>query len=116
MNRAIPVVLLAGILASGSVLAGGRHHHHGSRLSLGFHFGVPLGYHYSPWYYHPAPVYYYPAPVVVQQPAPPVYTERSDVVPESAGTWYYCQDSRAYYPYVRECPNGWQRVPAQPAR
>jgi hypothetical protein len=110
MNRAIPVVLLAALLASGSALAGGRHHHHGSRLSLGFHFGVPLGYHY----WHPAPVYYYPAPVVVQQAPPPVYTERSDVVPESAGTWYYCQESKAYYPYVRECPAGWQRVPAQP--
>jgi hypothetical protein len=109
MNRAIPLVLIAGLLASGSALAHGRG---GSRLSLGFHFGVPLGYHY----YHPAPVYYYPAPIVVQQPAPPVYSERSDVVPEGPGTWYYCPESKAYYPYTRECPAGWQRVPAQPTR
>jgi hypothetical protein len=95
-----------------------HHRHGGARLSLGFNFGVPV---YHSWYpaYYPAPVYYYPpayypAPVVAAPPAPPVYAERSDVVPESAGTWYYCQDSRAYYPYVRECANGWQRVEAQP--
>lgn len=111
--KRLTAVLVVLLLASGSAMAGGRHHHHhGPRLSLGFHFGVPLGYHY----YHPAPVYYYPAPVVVQQPAPPVYTERSDVVPEGPGTWYYCPESRAYYPYTRECPAGWQRVPAQPTR
>ncbi|HYG53878.1 MAG TPA: hypothetical protein VD965_01150 [Burkholderiales bacterium] len=112
MNRAIPLLLIAGLLVSGSALAHGRG---GSRIHLGFHFGVPL---YSSWHYWgPPPVYYYPAPVYVPAPvvaSPPVYTERSDVVPESAGTWYYCHESRAYYPYVRECPGGWQRVPAQP--
>ena len=28
-----------------------------------------------------------------------------------AGWWYYCDQSSGYYPYVRECPTGWQRVP-----
>jgi hypothetical protein len=28
--------------------------------------------------------------------------------------WYYCPDSRAYYPYVRKCPGGWETVPAVP--
>ena len=31
------------------------------------------------------------------------------------GWWYYCDASTSYYPYVRECPSGWQRVPASPA-
>jgi hypothetical protein len=31
-----------------------------------------------------------------------------------AGVWYYCPDSKAYYPYVKECPGGWQTVPAEP--
>ena len=83
-------------------------------MHLGFHFGVPLYHH---WYYAPAPVYYYPpAPVVVQPPAPAVYVERGDVVPESAGTWYFCRESNSYYPYVKQCPGGWTRVPAQPSQ
>ena len=24
--------------------------------------------------------------------------------------WYYCQDPQGYYPYVRNCPGGWQQV------
>jgi FKBP-type peptidyl-prolyl cis-trans isomerase FkpA len=27
-----------------------------------------------------------------------------------ASVWYYCSDAKAYYPYVRECPSGWQQV------
>jgi hypothetical protein len=35
--------------------------------------------------------------------------------PEPPGHWwYYCADAKAYYPYVRECPGGWQRVAPQP--
>jgi len=29
---------------------------------------------------------------------------------KQASSWYYCNDTRAYYPYVRECPSGWQKV------
>jgi hypothetical protein len=113
MKRVILALIL--VLASGSALAGGRHHHHGhGRISLGFHFGVPLGW-YQPWYYAPPPAYYYPsAPVVVQPPAPTTYVERSDVVPEGTASWYFCRESNGYYPYVKQCPGGWQRVPAQP--
>jgi hypothetical protein len=108
MKRVIAILVLAAL--SGSALAHGRG---GARPHLGFHFGAPLFY---PWhYYYPAPVYYYPAaPVVVSPPAPPVYVERSDVVPEGAGTWYFCRESNTYYPYVKQCPGGWTRVPAQP--
>jgi hypothetical protein len=103
------VLLLVLVIASGSALAHGRH---GSRVHLGFHFGFPIGW-YHPWHYYPAPVYYYPAaPVVVQ---PPVYVERSDVVPEGPGSWYFCRESNSYYPYVKQCPGGWTRVPARPS-
>jgi FKBP-type peptidyl-prolyl cis-trans isomerase FkpA len=30
-----------------------------------------------------------------------------------ASFWYYCSDAKAYYPYVRECPSGWQQVVPQ---
>ena len=107
MKRALILLILA--IASGSAFAHGRG---GGRVHLGLHFGFPIGF-YSPWYYAPPPAYYYPpAPVVVQ---PPVYVERSDVVPEGPGTWYFCRESNSYYPYVKQCPGGWTRVPAQPS-
>jgi hypothetical protein len=32
---------------------------------------------------------------------------------EPASFWYYCNDAKAYYPYVRECPSGWLQVVPQ---
>ena len=32
---------------------------------------------------------------------------------EPASSWYYCNDTKAYYPYVRECPSGWLQVVPQ---
>src|SRR5690242_2600863 len=32
---------------------------------------------------------------------------------EPASAWYYCNDTKAYYPYVRECPSGWLQVVPQ---
>jgi hypothetical protein len=78
------------------------------------------GYWGSPYWGSPywgAP-YYYP-PVVVQQ-APQTYVER-DPAPATPAPpqqtqqwWYYCPGANAYYPYVKECPGGWQRVSPQP--
>ena len=116
MKRVLTLGLLAGLLAaaSGPALAGGGHGHVHSRVVLGFNFGYPV---YAPWY-PPAYYYYPPAPVYVSPPAPTQYVERGDVAPEQApppATWYFCRDSNAYYPYVKQCPGGWQRVPAQPS-
>lgn len=92
---------MALVVASTSVLAHGR-----GRVQLGFHFGFPL--YPSYWYYPPPPVYYYPVPVAPA--APPVYVERN----ENSQDWYYCEQTRGYYPYVKECPGGWKRVPPAP--
>ena len=116
-------VLMCAILATESAFA------RGPRTQVGIYVGVPLvgfGFHsyYSPYYHPPYGYYpnyyppYYPSPVVVQQQAP-VYVEQNPqpapaVQPPSSNYWYYCADSRAYYPYVRECPSGWQRVAPQP--
>ena len=71
-------------------------------------------------YTYPGPAYAYPGPAVApsagyveqgySQAAPP------QVQPQPQGDWYFCADSNAYYPYVRECPEGWQRVPSTPPR
>jgi hypothetical protein len=111
--KRVALALVAALLAvtSSMALAHGR-----GRVSLGFHFGVPLGW-YQPWYYAPPPAYYYPpAAVVVRPPEPTVYVERGDVVPEGTASWYFCRESNGYYPYVKQCPGGWERVPAQPSR
>ena len=64
----------------------------------------------------PAAAYYYYPPAVVMGPpaAPPVYVERNDAARESQGYWYYCEQSRGYYPYVKDCPGGWKAVPPAP--
>jgi hypothetical protein len=39
------------------------------------------------------------------------------VTPQTGGnTWYYCDASNTYYPYVKDCTSGWRPVPAQPAQ
>jgi hypothetical protein len=101
------IALAATALTAGPALAW---HHGGSRVTFGFHFGVPL---YWPGpYYYPAPVYY---PVAVAPAAPPVYVERSEPAAQQQGMWYYCEQTRGYYPYVTECPGGWRAVPPAPA-
>ena len=81
------------------------------------HFGIVVGY---PWAYPYPPAYYYPPyyqPTVVVQPAP-VYVEQGGLTasaPQEASYWYYCNASKTYYPYVKECPAGWQKVaPSKP--
>ncbi|MDB5831948.1 MAG: hypothetical protein JWR14_1778 [Caballeronia sp.] len=91
--------------------------------------GVGVG---LPYYYPVAPVpYYYPYayPPVVAVPAPPPvnYVEQgqvqepaqgpgpsADASGQQGGSWYYCEASKSYYPYVKECPAGWRPVAPQP--
>lgn len=76
---------------------------------------------YRPWYY-PGPYYYlpynYPYPPIVSVPAtPPVYIERAEVAepaPPVSASWYYCANPQGYYPYVENCPGGWQAVAPRP--
>lgn len=84
------------------------------RAHVGVMIGVPL---YAPAYY--PPYYYYPPyspPVVIERTAPPVYIQQQ-VAPEqapAANVWYFCAAANAYYPYVKDCPGGWQQVQPQP--
>jgi hypothetical protein len=106
---------------------------HAARVGVFIGGGVP-------YYYPVAPVpYYYGPPVVVAPPPPPQapdYIEQGQApapVQDAQGpgyappggaagdqqgnsdTWYYCDASRTYYPYVKDCTSGWRAVPAQPA-
>ncbi|MBE0619079.1 MAG: hypothetical protein IH605_00650 [Burkholderiales bacterium] len=86
---------------------------HGGHARIGVSIGVPL---YAPYYYPPYPAPYYAPAIVVQQP-PPTYIEQgaAQASPSTAqADWYYCVNEKAHYPYVQQCPSGWQRVPARP--
>ena len=109
------------------------------RVRYGVYVGAPI-YTAPYWYggyYRPYPYYAYPPTTVVVPAAPTTYIEQAPAlvaVPAApalpaapaapaqaaqtatlpAGYWYYCQASNAYYPYVRECPAGWQQVAPQP--
>lgn len=66
------------------------------------------------WYFYPVPVYPYPNP---WEPAPPWVNPPAMVTPPlpPADYWYWCDASKAYYPYVAHCAGGWKQVPATPA-
>ena len=131
---AVLILLVFGAAASESAMA----QHHGG-VRFGINIGIPLfGPGYYPPYAYPAPAYAYPAPAYAypgpaySYPAPaysypaPAYSYPGQAVAPSAPyaqaapapqhDWYFCPNSNSYYPYVRECPGGWQRVPAQPPR
>jgi hypothetical protein len=119
----------------GGHFSGGGHfngHGHG-HVGVGVFLGVPLlGTGYYPYnypYYYPSypgyyPYYpygygaYYPYGAAPMSADPPVYVERGQESQAGgslpANYWYYCSNPQGYYPYVKECPNGWQPVAPQP--
>jgi hypothetical protein len=124
----IAVIAVLGIVVSSASMARGGHGHGrvGAFIGGAVIGGAIIGSsYYSRWYYPPYyynyPPYYYP-PVVAVPYTPPVYVENnaqpSAPAPAAAqpqqSWWYYCAQSRAYYPYVSQCAEAWQRVPAQP--
>jgi hypothetical protein len=125
----LAALLLAG---AGNSWAGGRVYGSvGVYVGPGAYWGpaYPRPYYYPRAFYpglYPYPYlygdpYYNPAPVVVVPSTPQVYIEQSDAAAEPADNatqqyWYFCKGSNKYYPYVKECPGGWQKVLPQPAQ
>lgn len=122
--KLIIALLLLGAVGAGNAWAD-RGHGHG-RGHGRVQFGVMIGpYWGAPWHY-PPPYYsgYYPQ-VVVRPQAPQVYIEQepapaaplppAPAAAAPANYWYYCAAARGYYPYVKECPSGWQKVLPQPS-
>jgi hypothetical protein len=98
----VTLAVLAAACASGAADAG--------RVRVFVGVGVPFFYPVAP-----LPYYYYP-PVVAVPTAPVSYAEQGQPSAGSgqpSGSWYYCDASRSYYPYVKQCPGGWREVPAQ---
>ena len=103
---AVAVVLVAGVLP---VYANGHGHGGGFRGSIwiGPWWGGP---YYNPYYYYAQP------PVVIErQPSVYEYEQQAPQTQEQPYYWYFCADSKAYYPYVKQRPGGWMKViPAPP--
>ena len=119
MNR--PSKWVAGVVLAAAALAAGAPAlaHGGGRVhfGIGVNFGPYWGPYWGPAWYYPPPYYYYPPPVVVAPAAPQTYVERGEPPQQqqqSQAYWYYCEASRGYYPYVKECPGGWRAVPPAP--
>jgi hypothetical protein len=117
--KLIFAIALLGAGGIGSAWADGRGGHwghggyHGGHARIGVAIGLGAPWYYPPAYYYP-PYAYYPQPILVQPQEPPVYIEQQESAGDSGNYWYYCAKAKSYYPYVKECPAGWQRVLPQP--
>ncbi|MDP1557668.1 MAG: hypothetical protein Q8K59_12310 [Nitrosomonas sp.] len=112
---------------------GGGHRHGHNQLNLGINLG---GSYYNPGFYgqgyygggygyyggfgYRDPFFYpraygYPLPIVVPV-TPPVYIQQEQTRPVQPQTnyWHYCRNPEGYYPYVKQCPDGWLQVAPQP--
>ena len=107
------LALLLAAVSPGQAFRGGHgghggHFGRGGHVNVGFFVGGPF---WGPgWWgpYYPSYPYYAPQTVVVQQPV--TYSQQT---PEQ-NYWYFCRDPEGYFPYVRNCPNGWLKVVPYP--
>jgi hypothetical protein len=86
----------------------GRHRSRGARVFIQPSLVVPFGASWGP-YWEP-----YDDPPVVVAPSPQVYVQPSPPAQPPPVSWYYCDASQAYYPYVHQCPGGWRPVTPTP--
>lgn len=103
---------------------GGWSHGHGGYyggiglLGLGLGLGYGLSYYGAPYYppYY-SPYYAYPPAVIAIPATPPVYIQQTPPAAQQypSGYWYYCNNPNGYYPYIKECPQGWQQVEPIPS-
>lgn len=83
----------------------GRHGHHGFRHGHHGFIGPSIV----------APIWPYWDPYLDPYGSPPIITPTPQVYIQSApSSWYYCAPAQGYYPYVPQCPEGWQPVAPVP--
>lgn len=122
MKKTILSIFLLSLLSIAFIAVPWPSYAGGAQVSIGFNVrvGTPRVWVRQPvWigprvHYWRAPVvplaivpYYYRIPSVVIVEKTPLYVP-PDQTQESY--WYYCPESRAYYPYVKSCPGGWLKV------
>ena len=141
LRSCIVAVIAAGALAAAPASAQRGYHGHGHG---GGHFWGPFGgfllgsaivysamqprtVYYAPQvtYWPNVPVTtigpaYYAEPIYAGPPAasipppPPGGSQVSALSLPGSEWWYFCKDPNGYYPYVRECKSGWEKVSPTP--
>lgn len=104
----------------------GYGHGYGYGRGYGYYGGYYGGGYFDPWFYGSPWGYDMLYPEVVVTPGysqayiEPDYEPQQSIAPvdvqqaSPSNDWYYCRNPAGYYPYVKTCPNGWQRVPSTP--
>ena len=126
MRKYLRISLLTAIIACMCAVSGqadGRHGGHHGGGSPGWWPVVGLGLGLGMWElsrpYYAYPTYYSAPPVIIQQQPQEVYIQPApQYVPAQPATeqyyWYFCKEANGYYPYVKECPQGWMKVVPTP--
>jgi hypothetical protein len=83
-----------GSMPPGPSTGGGMHHHH-------HHFDD------DDFFFFGWPFFPYPDPYFVYARAPASESPNNQY-------WYYCPNSKSYYPWVKTCEGEWEPVPASP--
>jgi len=119
MKTGLTALVIAGAAVSATAMAHRHFHGYGPRFGVGLYINpFPLyygpAYYYGPEYYpqvvvRPAPITEYVEPGYAVSPAPAAAAPQ----PGQTGDWYYCHNPDGFYPSIKTCPSGWQRVPAQ---
>ena len=86
------------------------HRHSGRHSHRSRHGGFYWAPDFWPWWD------YVSYPVVAMEPVPVQYVERNEQEAQPADHWLYCAKAQGYFPYVGDCPDGWERVPAAPLK
>lgn len=83
--------------------------------AFGWYWFIPgLGYYYYAQPVFPAPdpyaFYQHPESAVFYDENTPPEVTYSQPQNQPDGYWYFCRSSNAYYPYVSECAEEWEKV------
>ena len=115
---AIGLVIILGSVANshadgrGGFRGYGGYERHGGHGSVDVWIGPGWwGPYYRPYYYP----YYQEPPIIIEQ-QPEVYIESAPKTEQQQVYWYYCKKPEGYYPYVKQCPDGWMKVVPTPPK
>ena len=123
ISMAVVAVLLMSAVSGQAYRGGGGHgggwggHGGGGGWGWGPAIGLGVGLGLwglsSPYYGYPYYPSYNPAPII-EQPLTEMYAEPAPPQSVQPTYWYYCRVPEGYYPYVKQCPDGWMKVVPSP--
>jgi hypothetical protein len=107
MNRTVSILTALFVIILLTPLAGYADGSHG-HFRGGFWIGPGWGPGWGPY------PYYSPPPVIIERPRVEYYMQQLPEQYEEPAYWYYCRKPEGYYPYVKQCPDGWMKVVPTP--